>query len=122
MHLIGDDVGPTFGLWYDLRQRLPLGDHASFYPGCLEEIEEGERFGFAGAWLSEHRFVEDGYLPSPLAAARTPTGPCRGAPYDHYCFRARLPGVTHEQAQENMRLFAVEVTPRVRAATETKPT
>ncbi|MBV9453412.1 MAG: hypothetical protein JOZ19_04735, partial [Rubrobacter sp.] len=36
------------------------------------------------------------------------------APYDHLCFWGRLPGVTHEQALANMRLFASEVTPRVR--------
>lgn len=38
------------------------------------------------------------------------------APYDHFCFWARLPGLTHKQALENMRLFASEVAPRVRDA------
>jgi alkanesulfonate monooxygenase SsuD/methylene tetrahydromethanopterin reductase-like flavin-dependent oxidoreductase (luciferase family) len=38
------------------------------------------------------------------------------APYDHFCFWARLPGITHEQALESMRLFASEVAPRVRDA------
>ena len=61
--------GPTFGLWYDFRQKLPLGDYARFYAECLEEIEEGERLGFTGVWLSEHHFVDDGYLPSPLVVA-----------------------------------------------------
>ncbi len=61
--------GPTFGLWYDFRQQLPLGDYARFYAECLEEIEEGERLGFTGVWLSEHHFVDDGYLPSPLVVA-----------------------------------------------------
>ena len=54
---------PTFGLWYDFRQKLPLGGYARFYAECLEEIEEGERLGFSGVWLSEHHFVDDGYLP-----------------------------------------------------------
>jgi alkanesulfonate monooxygenase SsuD/methylene tetrahydromethanopterin reductase-like flavin-dependent oxidoreductase (luciferase family) len=64
------DGAPTFGLWYDFRQRLPFEqDYASFYAECLEEIEEGERLGFTGVWLSEHHFVDDGYLPSPLVAA-----------------------------------------------------
>jgi len=36
------------------------------------------------------------------------------APYDHFCFWGRLPGVTHEEALSNMRLFASEVIPRVR--------
>ena len=31
----------------------------------------------------------------------------------------RLPGLTHEQALENMRLFAAEVAPKVREAVET---
>jgi len=70
--------GPTFGLWYDFRQKLPLGDYARFYAECLEEIEEGERLGFTGVWLSEHHLMDDGYLPSPLVvaaaiAARTST-------------------------------------------------
>jgi alkanesulfonate monooxygenase SsuD/methylene tetrahydromethanopterin reductase-like flavin-dependent oxidoreductase (luciferase family) len=67
--LVGSGSAPTFGLWYDFRQRLPLGDYARFYAECLEEIEEGERLGFTGVWLSEHHFVDDGYLPSPLVAA-----------------------------------------------------
>lgn len=64
-----DNGVPTFGLWYDFRQRPPLGDYARFYQECLEEIGEGERLGFAGVWLSEHHFVDDGYLPSPLVIA-----------------------------------------------------
>jgi len=40
----------------------------------------------------------------------------REAPYDQFCFWARLPGVTHDQALENMRLFASKVAPRVRDA------
>src|SRR4028119_1022109 len=69
---------PTFGLWYDFRQKLPLADYAQFYAECLEEIEEGERLGFTDVWLSEHHSVDDGYLPSPLVvaaaiAARTTT-------------------------------------------------
>ena len=38
------------------------------------------------------------------------------APYDHLCFWGRLPGVTHEQALANNRLFASDVIPRVRDA------
>jgi probable F420-dependent oxidoreductase len=53
--LAKDGAAPTFGLWYDFRQRLPLGDY--------------ERLGFTGLWLSEHHFVDDGYLPSPLVVA-----------------------------------------------------
>jgi alkanesulfonate monooxygenase SsuD/methylene tetrahydromethanopterin reductase-like flavin-dependent oxidoreductase (luciferase family) len=67
--LVDNGTVPTFGLWYDFRQRLPLGDYARFYAECLEEIAEGERLGFTGVWLSEHHFVDDGYLPSPLVVA-----------------------------------------------------
>jgi alkanesulfonate monooxygenase SsuD/methylene tetrahydromethanopterin reductase-like flavin-dependent oxidoreductase (luciferase family) len=66
---LADGAAPTFGLWYDFRQKPPLGDYARFYAECFEEIEESERLGFTGAWLSEHHFVDDGYLPSPLAVA-----------------------------------------------------
>lgn len=67
--MIDGGTGPTFGLWYDFRQKLPLDDYTKFYAECLEEIEEGERLGFTGVWLSEHHFVDDGYLPSPLVVA-----------------------------------------------------
>jgi alkanesulfonate monooxygenase SsuD/methylene tetrahydromethanopterin reductase-like flavin-dependent oxidoreductase (luciferase family) len=62
-------IVPTFGLWYDFRQKPPLEDYARLYAECLEEIEEAERLGYAGVWLSEHHFVDDGYLPSPLVVA-----------------------------------------------------
>jgi alkanesulfonate monooxygenase SsuD/methylene tetrahydromethanopterin reductase-like flavin-dependent oxidoreductase (luciferase family) len=67
--LATDGTVPTFGLWYDFRQKLPLGDYARFYAECFEEIEEAERLGYSGVWLSEHHFVDDGYLPSPLVVA-----------------------------------------------------
>ncbi len=67
--MVRDGTVPTFGLWYDFRQRPPLGDYARFYAECLGEIEEAERLGYAGVWLSEHHFVDDGYLPSPLVVA-----------------------------------------------------
>jgi probable F420-dependent oxidoreductase len=67
--LAQDGAAPTFGLWYDFRQRPPLGSYERFYAECFEEIEESERLGFTGLWLSEHHFVDDGYLPSPLVVA-----------------------------------------------------
>jgi hypothetical protein len=72
--LVENGTVPTFGLWYDFRQELPLGDYARFCAECLE------------------------------------------APYDHLCFWGRLPGITHERALTNMRLFASRVAPRVRDA------
>jgi alkanesulfonate monooxygenase SsuD/methylene tetrahydromethanopterin reductase-like flavin-dependent oxidoreductase (luciferase family) len=62
-------IVPTFGLWYDSRQKPPLEDYARLYAECFEEIEEAERLGYAVVWLSEHHFVDDGYLPSPLVVA-----------------------------------------------------
>ncbi len=29
-------------------------------------VEEGDRLRFTNVWLSEHRFGDEGYLPSPL--------------------------------------------------------
>jgi alkanesulfonate monooxygenase SsuD/methylene tetrahydromethanopterin reductase-like flavin-dependent oxidoreductase (luciferase family) len=66
--LINNDA-PAFRLWYDFRQKPPLGDYKEFYAECLEEIEEGERLGYTGVWLSEHHFMDDGYLPPPLVGA-----------------------------------------------------
>ena len=61
---------PTFGLWYDFRQELPFtGRYEEFYAECLREISEGESLGFSDVWFSEHHFVDDGYLPSPLVVA-----------------------------------------------------
>jgi len=37
----------------------------------------------------------------------------RDAPFDHFCFWGRLPGLTHEQALRSMRLFAAQVAPKV---------
>ena len=72
--MVENGTVPTFGLWYDFRQELPLGYYARFCAECLE------------------------------------------APYDHLCFWGPLPGITHEQALTNMRLFASRVAPRVRVA------
>ena len=29
--MVGNGTGPTFGLWYDFRQKSPPGDYARFY-------------------------------------------------------------------------------------------
>jgi len=34
--LVANGTVPTFGLWYDFRQELPLGDYARFCAECLE--------------------------------------------------------------------------------------
>src|SRR2546428_7262389 len=61
-----------FGLWYDFRN--PVGwrrPSDQLYAETLDQIVWGENHGFDDVWLSEHHFIEDGYLPSilPIAAA-----------------------------------------------------
>ena len=59
-----------FGLWYDFRNpaqwRQP---YDRLYGAILDQIAWAETHGFDDVWLSEHHFIEDGYLPSMLPAA-----------------------------------------------------
>jgi len=61
-----------FGLWYDFRNpsqwRRP---YDQLYSEILDQIAWAENNGFDDVWLSEHHFIDDGYLPSmlPVAAA-----------------------------------------------------
>ena len=66
-----------FGIRYDLRNppqwRRPFEQH---YARFLDQVAWADEHGFSRLMLSEHHFVEDGYLPSPFvvaaaAAART---------------------------------------------------
>ena len=61
-----------FGLWYDFRNP-PQWRQASdrLYGEILDQIAWGEHKGFDDVWMSEHHFIDDGYLPSilPVAAA-----------------------------------------------------
>jgi alkanesulfonate monooxygenase SsuD/methylene tetrahydromethanopterin reductase-like flavin-dependent oxidoreductase (luciferase family) len=61
-----------FGLWYDFRNPPESGRSTpDVYAATLEQIRLAEQLGFDDIWLSEHHFVDDGYLPSmlPMAAA-----------------------------------------------------
>src|ERR1700751_741230 len=59
-----------FGLWYDFRNPTQwLQSPDRLYREILEQIAWGENNGFDDVWLSEHHFIEDGYLPSILRAA-----------------------------------------------------
>jgi len=59
-----------FGLWYDFRNpaqwRRP---YQQLYGEILDQIVWAENNGFDDVWLSEHHFIDDGYLPSMLPAA-----------------------------------------------------
>jgi len=61
-----------FGLWYDFRNPTQWRQSSyRLYREILDQIAWGENNGFDDVWLSEHHFIEDGYLPSilPIAAA-----------------------------------------------------
>lgn len=65
-------AAPKFGVLYDFRNperwRRPFVD---LYRDLLDQIATLEDLGFDSVWLTEHHFVEDGYLPSlfPVAGA-----------------------------------------------------
>ncbi|HJN91237.1 MAG TPA: LLM class flavin-dependent oxidoreductase, partial [Dehalococcoidia bacterium] len=61
-----------FGLWYDFRNPPESGRTLpDLYAQTLEQIRLAEALGYDDIWLSEHHFMDDGYLPSclPMAAA-----------------------------------------------------
>ena len=61
-----------FGLWYDFRNPEQWRQPADrLYREILDQIAWAENIGFDDVWLSEHHFIDDGYLPSilPIAAA-----------------------------------------------------
>ena len=59
-----------FRLWYDFRNPAQWRQPPDrLYSEILDQIAWGENNGFDDVWLSEHHFIEDGYLPSILPAA-----------------------------------------------------
>lgn len=74
-----------FGLLWGLRNPDPSArSQAELYRDTLEEIVAAEELGYESVWLTEHHFVEDGYLSSPmtlLAAIAARTSRVRLGPY-----------------------------------------
>jgi alkanesulfonate monooxygenase SsuD/methylene tetrahydromethanopterin reductase-like flavin-dependent oxidoreductase (luciferase family) len=59
-----------FGVAYDFRNPPGSGlANADLYARVLAQAERVDRLGFDLIWLTEHHFVEDGYLPSFVAVA-----------------------------------------------------
>ena len=59
-----------FGVAFDFRN--PPGSGVSLpqiYAQCLQQIRAVDRLGYDSVWITEHHFVEDGYVPSFVAAA-----------------------------------------------------
>ncbi len=58
-----------FGLWYDFRNpaqwRRPFTE---LYTETLEQIAWAETLGYESIWVSEHHYVDDGYLPAMFPA------------------------------------------------------
>src|SRR5207245_3204178 len=69
--IMSNDRGKIrFGLWYDFRNPAQWRQPADrLYREILDQIAWGENNGFDDVWLSEHHFIEDGYLPSIMPAA-----------------------------------------------------
>jgi alkanesulfonate monooxygenase SsuD/methylene tetrahydromethanopterin reductase-like flavin-dependent oxidoreductase (luciferase family) len=59
-----------FGVAYDFRNPPGSGlSNPELYARVLAQAERVDRLGFDEIWLTEHHFVEDGYLPSFVAVA-----------------------------------------------------
>ena len=52
-------------VWYDVRNPQQWRrDPATLYAETLEQIAWADGLGFGAAWLSEHHFTDEGYLPA----------------------------------------------------------
>jgi len=65
-----DNRRVRFGLWYDFRNPPQWRQPSDrLYGEILDQVAWAENNGFDDVWLSEHHFIDDGYLPSMLPAA-----------------------------------------------------
>ncbi len=59
-----------FGVVYDFRNPPDSGrSFPDLYAQTLEQVRFVDQLGFDSVWITEHHFVEDGYLPSFVAMA-----------------------------------------------------
>lgn len=66
---MGSVSAPRPGLYFDFRNPEPWRrDLTAYYGRHLDLISEADRRGLGSVWVSEHHFVDDGYLPAPLTA------------------------------------------------------
>ena len=65
-----DNRKVRFGLWYDFRNPARWRQPSDrLYGEIFDQIAWAENHGFDDVWLSEHHFIDDGYLPAMLPAA-----------------------------------------------------
>lgn len=59
-----------FGVLYDFRNLPSSGlSLPELYERTLDQIKLVDALGYDHLWLTEHHFVDDGYLPSPLVVS-----------------------------------------------------
>ena len=65
-----DNRKVRFGLWYDFRNPQQWRQPSDrLYGEIVDQIAWAENNGFDDVWLSEHHFIDDGYLSSMLPTA-----------------------------------------------------
>ena len=59
-----------FGVAYDFRNPPDSGmSNPELYARVLAQAELVDRLGYDSIWITEHHFVDDGYVPSFVAVA-----------------------------------------------------
>lgn len=62
-------MSTTLGAYFDFRNPEPWRrDPSDYYRWHLDVLDDADRRGLGAIWVTEHHFVDDGYLPQPLTA------------------------------------------------------